>query len=185
MSEKIENKMFLNFGDESIEVEEELEDGRIHVLFSVCCSNKFDSEEKTMSEKVESKKIIGFNKDSIELGEQLKDGSFRRERKLDLTGKDVVIFSGPSGTGKTRTLDFMRKIEGNFCIDEVDNEEFCSDSLSNLLKGLFSERKNGLTYCKRVIIATQVKPDDIKSQVFSFMDMAAKKNKILFIEITE
>lgn len=138
-----------------------------------------------MSEKIESKMIIGFNKDSIELGEQLKDGSFRRERKLDLTGKDVIVFSGPSGTGKTRTLDFMRQIEGNFCIDEVDSEEFCSDSFSNLLKYLFTERKNGLAYCKRVIIATQVEPDDVRSQVFSFLDMAAKKDKILFIEITE
>lgn len=138
-----------------------------------------------MSEKIEVKRIIAFNENSIELGEQLKDGSFRRDRKIDLTGKDLVVFSGPAGSGKTRVLDFMRKMEGNFCIDEVTNEEFCSDSFSNLLKCLFEKRHNGTTYCKRVIIAAQMKTSEIRTQVFSFLENLSKGDKILFIETTE
>lgn len=130
------------------------------------------------SEKVEKKAIIGFGDDCIEIGEKLKDGSVLIKQKIDLTGKKIVIFSGDRGTGKTRALDFMKKIDGNLCVDEITGEEF-EKYFFGISATILSPRPNGLNYVKRVVAATQEKADDIKIPEYIRLD------EILIIEITE
>jgi hypothetical protein len=131
-----------------------------------------------MSEKIESKMIIGFGDDYIEIGEKLKDGSVLIKKKLDLTGKKILIFSGNKGTGKTRALNFMKKIDGNLCVDEVSGEEFEKDFFG-IAAAILSPRPNGIPYVKRVIAATQEKAEDIK------IPECFRLDEVGIIEVTE
>ena len=131
-----------------------------------------------MNEKIEKKAFLCFDDDSIEVGEKMKDGSVLFKQKIDLTGKKIVIFSGDRGTGKTRALDFMKKIDGNLCVDEVGSDEFKKDFFG-IASAILSPRPNGMPYVKRVVAATQEKADEIGiPECFSL-------DEILVIEITE